>query len=158
MDNQLFRKKNVDKLSSPEQLNDYIKVSNPGVWMILGAIIVLLIGVCVWGIFGNLDTKLSVAMVVKDGKAFCYLGENDAASVSAGMPVKLDGTEYEIVDVVKEPMAVSQEMGDYFFHISGFSQGEWVYQAEIGKTELADGVYQAEIVIDSVSPMSFVMN
>lgn len=158
MDNQLFRKKNVDKLSSPEQLNDYIKVSNPGVWMILGAIIVLLIGVCVWAIFGKLNTKLSVAMVVKDGRAVCYLGENDAPSVSAGMAVELDGTEYEIADVAKEPIAVSQEMGDYFFHISGFSQGEWVYQAELGETELTDGVYQAEIIIDSVSPMSFVMN
>ncbi len=47
MDKQLFRKSSIERVSSPEQLNDYIKVSNPGVWMILAAIIALLIGVCV---------------------------------------------------------------------------------------------------------------
>ena len=45
MDNQLFRKKSLDKVSSPEQLNDYIRVSNPGVWIALTAVIVLLFGV-----------------------------------------------------------------------------------------------------------------
>lgn len=49
MNDKIFRKKSVDKMSSPEQLNDYIKVTNPGVWMVLAAIAVLLAGVCVWG-------------------------------------------------------------------------------------------------------------
>ncbi len=34
MEDPIFRKKSLDKLSSPEQLNDYIKVTNPGVWII----------------------------------------------------------------------------------------------------------------------------
>ena len=51
MDNQIFRKKNIDRVSSPEQLNDYVRVSNPGVWMVLTAVIVLLFGICVWAVF-----------------------------------------------------------------------------------------------------------
>lgn len=47
MNEQVFRKKSVDRVSSPEQLNEYIRVSNPGVWMILAAIIVLLVGAIV---------------------------------------------------------------------------------------------------------------
>ena len=43
MENQIFRKKSMDKISSPEQLNDYVRVSNPGIWMILFAVIILLI-------------------------------------------------------------------------------------------------------------------
>ncbi|MFR8314114.1 MAG: hypothetical protein ACLVBP_18195 [Ruminococcus sp.] len=57
MSDQIFRKKSLDRISSPEQLNDYIRVANPGIWMILAAVIILLAGVCVWGIFGHLDTK-----------------------------------------------------------------------------------------------------
>ena len=49
MNSQLFRKKSVDKVSSPEQLNEYIRVANPGVWMVLAAIVILLAGVVVWG-------------------------------------------------------------------------------------------------------------
>ena len=51
---QIFRKSSIDRVSSPEQLNDYIRISNPSVWMVLAAVIVLLAGVCVWGIFGHL--------------------------------------------------------------------------------------------------------
>lgn len=36
MSDQIFRKKSLDRISSPEQLNDYIRVANPGIWMILG--------------------------------------------------------------------------------------------------------------------------
>ena len=49
MSDQIFRKKSLDRISSPEQLNDYIRVANPGIWMILAAVIILLAGVCVWG-------------------------------------------------------------------------------------------------------------
>lgn len=65
MNDKIFRKKSVDKMSSPEQLNDYVKVTNPGVWMALAAIAVLLIGICVWGVFGKLETKLTVAATPK---------------------------------------------------------------------------------------------
>ena len=37
MSDQIFRKKSLDRISSPEQLNDYIRVANPGIWMILAA-------------------------------------------------------------------------------------------------------------------------
>ncbi|MCL2839926.1 MAG: hypothetical protein FWE05_04055 [Defluviitaleaceae bacterium] len=46
----IFRKESLDKMSSPEKLNDYIKVSNPSVWIILGAIAIMLISVIVWSI------------------------------------------------------------------------------------------------------------
>lgn len=35
MESNIFRKKSMDRVSSPEQLNDYVRVMNPGIWMIL---------------------------------------------------------------------------------------------------------------------------
>lgn len=46
----LFREKNLERLESPEQLNDYLRVTSPGVWMILSAVILLLIGVFIWAV------------------------------------------------------------------------------------------------------------
>ena len=40
--NALFREKSVTKVSSPEQLNDYIRVSTPAAWLVLVAIVLLL--------------------------------------------------------------------------------------------------------------------
>ena len=42
MEEQIFRKKSLDRLSSPEQLNDYLHVTSPGIWIVLGAVIFLL--------------------------------------------------------------------------------------------------------------------
>ena len=93
MNNQLFRKKSLDKVSSPEQLNDYIRVSNPGIWIVLAAVIVLLIGVCVWGVFGRLETTIGSAAVVKDGEMTLYIKEEYLGKVSEGMIVRVKEKE-----------------------------------------------------------------
>ena len=51
--NKIFRKKSIDKLSSPEKLDDYIRVTTPSIWVVLIAIVLLLVGAIVWGVFGE---------------------------------------------------------------------------------------------------------
>lgn len=50
----LFRKETIEKIQSPEQLDDYIKVTTPSMWMILTAILVLLAGIFIWAVFGKI--------------------------------------------------------------------------------------------------------
>ena len=50
----IFRQKSIDRISSPEQLHDYIKVSSPGAWIILVAIIIFLVGELIWGVKGSI--------------------------------------------------------------------------------------------------------
>ena len=83
MSKQLFRQKSLDKITSPEQMGDYIRVSNPSVWMILAAIIVFLIGVYVWGVFGRLDTTLQTGGICKDGQLVFYISEQDFKKIGA---------------------------------------------------------------------------
>ena len=42
MDNKLFRQSSMDRISSPEELNEYLRVVRPSVWLALAAIIMLL--------------------------------------------------------------------------------------------------------------------
>ena len=55
--NSIFREKSLERVSSPEKLNDYIKVSNPSIWLVLAAIIILLIGATIYAIFGTVEMK-----------------------------------------------------------------------------------------------------
>lgn len=157
MNQGIFREKSIKRVSSPEQLGDYIRVSNPSVWMALAAIIVLLIGVCVWGVFGRLETTVSAPATVKDGQAVCYVSEKDVASVKEGMSVTVDGQEYKVRAVSAVPMQITDSFDSYALYIGGFNVGDWVYTVT-ADVALTDGTYQAQIVIDSVSPMSFVFN
>jgi len=52
----LFREKAIERSSSPESLNDYIHVTTTPVWIVLVALLVLLVGIIAWGIFGKIDT------------------------------------------------------------------------------------------------------
>ena len=157
MNNQIFRKKSVDRMSSPEQLNDYIKVTNPGVWMALAAIVILLIGVCVWGVFGKLETKLPVAAVSQDGQTVLYVKEDNIASVRENMSVYVGDETYKVTSVSAQPVAVTEEISEYARHTGELSIGEWVYVVQIDGN-MPDGVYKAQIVTDSVSPLYFVFN
>ena len=53
---QLFRKKTMERISSPEQLTDYLRVTNPGIWAVLIAVILILVGIIAWAAVGVLET------------------------------------------------------------------------------------------------------
>ena len=155
--NDLFRKKSVERVSSPEQLNDYIRVANPGVWMILAAIVILLVGVIVWGCIGHLDTTLSTAVVCENDVAVIYVREADVEKIEVGMTVRVGDEEYTISEISTEPIRVDDTMSEYAIHASGLTVGEWVYTIQVDG-DFAAGVQKAEIVIESISPISFILN
>lgn len=57
MNHFIFRKKSLDKATSPEELNDYIRVTSPHIWIVLAAVILLLVGMIIWGIFGTVSVQ-----------------------------------------------------------------------------------------------------
>ena len=44
----IFRSETLKRISSPEQLTDYLRVTNPGIWVVLAAVLALLVGFFVW--------------------------------------------------------------------------------------------------------------
>ena len=49
----VFRQKNLDRLSDPDQLDDYIRVVSPAAWMVLGAIVLVIITFVAWTLLGE---------------------------------------------------------------------------------------------------------
>jgi len=67
MNNSVFRKSSIDRVQSPEQLNDYIRVSNPSAWIIIIAAIILLGSVLIWSVFGTLEMEKNVTSTDSNG-------------------------------------------------------------------------------------------
>ncbi|MBF4692597.1 NHLP bacteriocin system secretion protein [Fusibacter ferrireducens] len=61
MSNQIFRKVALDRLSSPEELDQLITVTNPRGWLALIGIGCILITILIWGILGNVSTQVEGA-------------------------------------------------------------------------------------------------
>ncbi|MCD7956386.1 MAG: hypothetical protein LUG93_11685 [Lachnospiraceae bacterium] len=156
MENTIFRKKSMERVSSPEQLNDYLRVANPGIWSVLVAIILLLAGTCIWGIFGKMESSFTAAAVAEGGSVTIYIKTEESAE--EGMTVRIGEKEYTLASLSAEPVAVTEEFSEYTLYVGGLQVGEWVYEAQLEDEELADGVYSAEVVTESIAPMSFVVN
>lgn len=151
--------KKFKKVNSPEQLNQYIRLSNPGVWILLLAIVVLLVGVCIWGYFGKIDTKIKTVVISDNYTSYLYVKEEDMAKIKNGMQVELNNNEniFEIADIEETPEKVTDDMDEYARHLGNFQVGEWVYKCRLNKN-VKEGTYSANIIIESIAPMTFITN
>ena len=157
MNGQIFRKKSMEQVNSPEQLNDYVRVANPGIWMILSALIILLAGVCIWSVFGHLDTALGTVGVCENGLLQCYVSDTDISQVKPGMEITAGEKKYEITSVSRKPIFVDENIDAYLIHKGNLQPGQWVYTVT-AHTDLSNGIYEAKIITESISPISFVLN
>lgn len=53
----IFRQKSLDRINSPDQINDYIRVLSPAMWMVLLGIILLLLAGILWASLGRLELR-----------------------------------------------------------------------------------------------------
>ncbi len=132
----VFRKKALDEIRSPEQLNDYLKVTNPGIWVILAAAVLLFVGLFAWSSIGRLETTANAIAVIEDGTAKISLTGTASAPITSDMAVRIEETDYSISTV---------EMDEY---------GRAVALAPV---PLANGAYDAKIILETVSPISFLI-
>ena len=139
MKEEIYRKKSLDKIKSPDILDDYIRVSSPGVWLLLVCAIMLLIGACVWGVFGRVESTVPAEVRAENGAAVCRIAEDDMADVEAGMLVKFGAYEATI-DSIGE-----KEAAGYVCTLT----------ADFAPSV---GVYDGKVVIRSYQPLSFIMN
>ena len=139
MRKRIFRKKSLDRMKSPDNLDDYIRVSNPGVWLLLVCVIVLLAGACIWGAFGHIDSIVPVTVQVDNGSAVCYIDEENIVGIKPDMTVKFEGNEAAIAKSGKK------EQGKYAFGLAG-------------EFTLPDGFYKGNIVTKSFKPLAFIFN
>ena len=88
MDQSLFRKKSVDRISSPEQLNDYLRVTSPAVWVILLAVVLLLAGLLIWSSTAVIESYAEGSAEVKNGiMTIRFTDQNFAKNIEEGMTV-----------------------------------------------------------------------
>ena len=64
---------------------------------------------------------------------------------------------FEIADVGETPEKVTEDMDEYARHLGNFQVGEWVYKCSLNKN-VKEGTYSANVVIESIAPMTFITN
>lgn len=90
MEQQVFRKKSLERLSSPEELDDYLHVTTPSVWVLLAAIVLLLAGLFIWSAHTALESSVPGRGRVSDGViTISFDSSVRTDQISPGMTVKV---------------------------------------------------------------------
>ena len=58
MNESVFRQKSIDRVSSPERVDEYIHVTRPSILLIVIATIILVIGIAMWTAYVGLDAVI----------------------------------------------------------------------------------------------------
>lgn len=138
MDNQVFRKKSLEQISSPEQLNDYLHVTNPTVWLVLAAIIVLLAGMLIWSSRASIDSFAAGNAQVQDGAMRITFDDPQLAkNIKTGMTVEVGNTATTVSSI-------------------GYSDDGSLFA--MAETSLTDGVYPVRVIFKNTQVINLLFN
>ena len=160
----IFREKSLERIQSPEQLNDYIHVSNPSVWMIMGAIVLLLVGVLVWSGVGIIEEKSPGALVVRDGVATCYVAQDRSGDVAPGNSVRVTTSSSQetlagvVTQVADQPVSTSV-LADAVGSALGenvFGTASWAAEYAVSG-DIPDGVYSVDVITAAYHPFALLL-
>ena len=149
----LFREKSLEAVESPESLNDYLRVTSPGIWIVMAAVITLLVGFILWGIFGHIRTTAQVAVQISQKKNVCYVSLDLIDKVSKRGIVNVEGEDFPIIGVEFDLTFISDETPARVLLLGKLSKGDLVAEVPI-MTDLAEGFYSGEVVTEDLKPIS----
>lgn len=114
-----------------------MRVTNPGVWMVLAAVIVLLAGILIASITGTLESTINVTARIENGVATFEVQDKAAETLKEGMTLRIRDRETTVSAV------------------------QWVTSDAAEATariDLPDGDYEAVVVTEVISPIRFLTN
>jgi HlyD family secretion protein len=121
----VFRKVALERMSSPEQLDQLLRVTTPKTWLALLALIAFLGAAVAWGYFGELTTRVSgQGVLIRSG------GVRNVVPLGAGQVLEIT---VDVGDLVK----VGQVVGTV-------AQPALVEQIRIARSRLAETMAQRE--------------
>ena len=88
----IFRKETLDRISSPEQLGDYLRVTTPGLWVVIVGVVAMLVGFFVWMSVGIIETTVPAGVSARNHSAEVAIINGDA-QIATDMTLRVGGKE-----------------------------------------------------------------
>ena len=138
MDKTVLRKESIKRISSPEQLDDYLRVTSPAIWIVLAAVILLLASLFVWSSLTAVESYAGGTAEVRGGMmTLCFDDADKAANVTVGMNVRVGELVTPVLSIGKD------EDGNLL---------------AIAETQLPDGSYEARVGYKSTQIITMLFN
>ena len=173
MPRSVFDFENEDRVESPERLNEYIRVVNPGTWVMVSGLFLVLVAFIVWGFTGTIPqtevfkcvvdetTGYGLDVVVNAEQFFgkSLIGKEATYRLTSGVSGKA-----KVVDASETPFS-REEMAELLesdFLTSALVESNYSYillvepEGDLSKHGLEIG--EIAVITDEVRPVSFLLH
>ena len=126
-------KKQVQTISSPEELNKHLQRTSPSTWIVLGSVVGLLLGFFVWSFVYKFKTKITGSATIVSQEVTLNVSGADLSKLEVGQKVYINDKEGEILS----------------FYDNG--------QPKVSSFTLSDGTYSYTIFLKEMRPIDFLI-
>lgn len=103
-----FRKSALEKLSTPEKLDQLIKVTGPKAWIALFTVFLALSTGIGWAVVGRVKTKLNAVGVVLGGEVHEVVATSQGQLVKLSVTIGTNVKEGDIIAEIQQPELIQQ--------------------------------------------------
>lgn len=164
----LFRQESLDRIESPEKLDQYIKVSNPGTWILILALLLVVLGAGIWAFTGSLpETIETQGLSMEDNQVVVYIEPSQTQEELVGKEVHLTlpdnstvtGTVSSVSEVPVSFEEIAQDVDSQWILEEIVPEG-YSYQVDIAADQNIPENYlvSATITVKDVKPIEYVLN
>ena len=141
---EVFRRSTMNRIASADELDHYIKVTNPSAWIVTLAALLLVGGVLIWAIVAIVPVTIEttgiapVAENPEDAKVMCIVDKATAERVQeTGARVFIEGVEAESSQLVETPLSASEvlSMLGSDFYADSIVINDWNYLIVVKPSE-----------------------
>lgn len=139
----LFRKESLEQIKSPEQFDQYIKVSNPSIWIVIGAILLLIIGGGIWIMSVQIPVSVELIGISTGNDVLCFISNEEMKILTVGQNVTVTsdlGETTGIITSISPESRTLQELSGIYSELAMayLSQGDLSYHIRVA-ADLPEG-------------------
>ncbi len=166
----VFRRSTMNRIASADDLDHYIKVTNPSAWIITCAALLLIAGIIVWAVVAIVPVTVNTTGFLlesqqdDEGVVVCWVNKPTADKIrESGAKASVNGVEAQSVMVDETPVSLSEtrEFLGSEFYLESLGLSAWNYQVTmvIGeKTNRSDYVIETSLGAAYPVPVSIVVS
>ena len=160
----VFNKKATEKLRSPDDLDKYVRVTNPSIWAIIAACALLIAGLLAWAVFGSITTNVTTkGTYLEDKTVVCFLPYEQAITLKVGDEATVGNEQMTVGGFSGLPLSrdeAKEALGSDFL-TSALVTEDWVYAVRLDGDQNYDFEvgYPINVAIttETISPISFLL-
>ena len=136
----VFRRSTMNRVASSEELDHYIKVTNPSAWVVVLAALLLVSGIVIWAVVATVPVTIETTGIAPlvdnqdDAIVICFVDKQTANRMQeTGAKAFIEGVEAESVKLGEAPLSASEVMSllGSDFYVDSIKIDDWNYMVTI---------------------------